>query len=463
MKELNDQQNHEMNSLEIDEQTLQSLMPQLDQLLPIDIADYIAKQPSHETQLLIFNSLDFEKAIAIFPYLPFKIQMLFIQAVSSEREVALLNALPPDDRTALLEELPCDLVSSLLKHLSPEERELSVKLLGYPEDSVGRLMTPDYIAIKINWTVKDVLNYIREHGKDSETLNVIYAVDDNGVLMDDFRIREFLLSPLNMVVSDITDHKFTCLLATDSQEKAIRMFRKYGRTALPVVDKKGVLLGIVTVDDILALSTQEETEDIQKIGGSEALGEPYLSIPFFSLMNKRIGWLTILFLGELLTASAMGYFEDEIAKAVVLALFLPLIISSGGNAGSQASTLIVRSLALGEVTFKDWWRVIRREVYSGLFLGTILGLIGFLRVSIWSALFPTYGEYWLLLAFTIFFSLIGVVSWGTISGAMLPLLLSRCGFDPATSSTPFVATLVDVTGLVIYFNIAMIILKGTLL
>lgn len=450
-------------SSEINEDNIKSLAPKLNQFLPIDLADFIAKQPSSDTQLLIFNSLDSEKAVLVFSYLPFKLQTNFLKAVPSEREIALLNALSPDDRTALLEELPSELVSILLKHLSPEERELSVKLLGYPENSIGRLMTPDYIAIKINWSVRQVLDYIREKGRDSETLNVIYAVDDAGVLVDDFRIREFLLNPLDTIVADLLDHKFIYLLATDSQETAVRVFRKYSRTALPVVDQRRVLLGIVTIDDIMALSTEEETEDIQKIGAVEALKEPYLSIPFLDLMNKRIGWLTVLFLGELLTASAMGYFEEEIARAVVLALFLPLIISSGGNAGSQASTLIVRSLALGEVTFKDWWRIMRREVYSGLFLGTALGMIGFVRVSVWGFIFPTYGEHWLLLAITIFFSLIGVVLWGTISGAMLPLLLYRFGFDPATSSTPFVATLVDVTGLIIYFNIAMIILSGTLL
>jgi magnesium transporter len=451
-----------LSQLDINPGSIDSAAPLLNRVSPIELADFIAEQ-NRNKQLLLFNALTPDKAVATFPYLPFKVQQRFVQAVPTEREATLLDALSPDDRTALLEELPSDVVNSLLKHLSPEERALSIKLLGYPKNSVGRLMTPDYIAIQITWTVREVLDYIRLHGHDSETLNVIYAVDDMGVLVDDFRIRELLLSPLDTPMEELADHKFVFLHVDDCEEVAINIFRKYFRTVLPVIDHKGVLLGIVTVDDILALSTEENTEDMQKIGGVLALKEPYLEVPFLSLMYKRIGWLQILFLGELLTASAMGYYEDSISKAVVLALFLPLIISSGGNAGSQASTLVVRALALGEVTFRDLWRILRREIFSGLFLGTALGITGFLRVALWGKLFGIYGEHWLLVAFTIFLSLIGVVAWGSISGAMLPLLLNRCGFDAATSSTPFVATLVDVTGLIIYFNIALIVLRGTLL
>jgi magnesium transporter len=292
---------------------------------------------------------------------------------------------------------------------------------------------------------------------------VVYAVNDEGILLEDFRIREFLLNPLDAVIKNLADHKFIALNVTDTSEIAIRQFRRYGRSALPVIDQKGTLLGIVTIDDIMALAVEEDTEDIQKGGGVSALKEPYMTVPLLTLVQKRLGWLVILFIGELFTASAMGFYEDEISKAVVLALFLPLIISSGGNAGSQASTLIVRALALGEVTFLDWWKIMRKEILSGILLGLALGLIGFFRVSLWGSIFPIYGEHWLLIAFTIFFSLIGVVLWGTIAGSMLPLLLTRCGIDPATSSAPFVATLVDVTGLIIYFNIALIVLHGTLL
>jgi magnesium transporter len=259
------------------------------------------------------------------------------------------------------------------------------------------------------------------------------------------------------------DNKFTCLQVNDDREVAIKVFRKNNRFALPVVNETNVLLGMVTIDDVLRLATQEETEDLQKFGAVEALSEPYMRIPFLKLMKKRSGWLIVLFLGEMLTATAMGFFENEIAKAVVLSLFVPLIISSGGNSGSQASTLIIRAMALGEVTLKDWWKIMRREIGSGVFLGTVLGTIGFLRVASWTLFTNIYGPHWLLIAITIFFSLIGVVLWGTLMGSMLPLILKRAGADPAVSSAPFVATLVDVTGLIIYFTIALIVMRGTLL
>ncbi|MBA3239223.1 MAG: magnesium transporter [Parachlamydiaceae bacterium] len=451
-----------LSHLEINEDNISSAAPILNRAYPVELADFIADQ-TEEQQRLIFNALTSEKAVLTFEYLPFFIQKLFLETFPLERSAPLLNSLSPDDRTALLEELPPEFVSLVLKHLSPEERALSIRLLGYPKNSVGRLMTPDYMTVKLNWTVQEVLDHIRKEGHDSETLNVVYAVNDEGVLLEDFRIREFLLNPLDAVIKNLADHKFISLNVTDSSESAIRLFRRYGRSALPVLDQKGVLLGIVTVDDIMELSVEEDTEDIQKGGGVAALREPYMAVSLMTLIQKRLGWLSVLFMGELFTASAMGYFEGEISKAVVLSLFLPLIISSGGNAGSQASTLIVRAIALGEVTLRDWWRIMQKEIFSGLILGIFLGTLGFLRVAIWGYAFTEYGEHWLLLALTILFSLMGIVLWGTLTGSMLPLILNRCGFDPATSSTPFVATLVDVTGVLIYFNIALIILRGTLL
>ena len=324
-------------------------------------------------------------------------------------------------------------------------------------------MTPDFIAIDDNWTVKEVLDHIREFGRDSETLNVIYVVDDRGKLIDDLRMREFLLRPLEAKVSDFRDRAFVALKVNDSQEEALNAFRKYDRVALPVVDSNGVLVGIVTSDDMLDVAEEEATEDIQKFGGMEALDEPYMRISLLRMVRKRAGWLVILFLGEMLTASAMGYYEGEIAKAVVLALFLPLIISSGGNSGSQASTLIIRAMALGELTLRDWFRVMRKEIMAGLLLGCVLGVIGFMRVAVWSQFSTIYGPHWLLVALTVGFALIGVVLWGSISGSMLPFILRRVGADPATSSAPFVATLVDVTGLIIYFSIALLIMRGAML
>lgn len=429
---------------------------------PIELADLLETRSIHE-QRLIFNSLSPQIATRTFEYLPIRIQKNLLNTMPSQKVANLLNALSPDDRTSLLAELPEMLVNQLLKYLSPEERAISIKLLGYPENSVGRLMTPDYIAIKIDWSVREVLDYVREKGRDSETINVIYVVDDQGVLIDDFRIRELLFASLDAKIKDLADHKFIALRVNDTAEQAIIVFRKYDRTALPVIDANGILVGIVTFDDIMEISAKVDTEDMQKIGGVEALEEPYMTTPFFNLIQKRAVWLVALFLGELLTASAMGYYEDEIAKAVVLALFVPLIISSGGNAGSQASTLIIRALALGEISLRDWWKIMRREIFSGLFLGIILGSIGFIRITLWSQFTHIYGIHWLLIAWTVFFALTGVVLWGSLIGAMLPLILKRCGFDPAVSSAPFIATLVDVTGLIIYFSIAMVILSGTML
>jgi magnesium transporter len=324
-------------------------------------------------------------------------------------------------------------------------------------------MTPDLIAVDAGWSVNEVLEYVREHGQDSETLNVIYVVDDRGKLLDDVRIREFLLKPLETKVSDLMDENFVSLNATDSQEDALNIFRKYDRTALPVVDSGGVLVGLVTIDDMLDVAEEEATEDIQKFGGMEAVDETYMRIPLLTMVRKRAGWLVVLFLGEMLTASAMGFYEGEIAKAVVLALFLPLIISSGGNSGSQASMLIIRAMALGEVTLRDWFHVMRKEIISGFLLGCILGTIGFLRVAIWSQFSNIYGPHWPLVAMTVGFALVGVVLWGSLSGSMLPFILRRVGADPATSSAPFVATLVDVTGLIIYFSIALLIMRGAML
>jgi magnesium transporter len=383
--------------------------------------------------------------------------------MGQEQVASLLNDMAPDDRTALFEELPSAAVQQLIALLTPEERATAQALLNYPEDSIGRLMTPDYIAVRKDWTVQDVLNYVRANGEDKETLNVIYVIDDKGKLIDDLRIREFLLAPLDRKVSEMMDENFVALSVYDDKEAAVQMFKRYNRTALPVVDSEGHLVGIVTIDDVLQVQEEESTEDIQKFGGMEALDEPYLEISLPRMIKKRAGWLVILFIGEMLTATAMGFFEEEIARAVVLALFVPLIISSGGNSGSQASTLIVRAMALGEVTLSLWWKVMRREFISGLALGSILGSIGFLRIAVWTLFTDIYGPHWFLVALTVGFSLVGVVLWGTLIGSMMPFILRRLGADPAASSAPFVATLVDVTGLVIYFSVAYLILRGTLL
>ncbi len=416
-----------------------------------------------EDQAIVFRLLPRKDAAATFEYLPQDARESLLKTLSKEQVASILNDMAPDDRTMFLEELPAAATRELLSLLTPQERAIALTLLGYPDKSVGRLMTPDYVAVHEDWTVQEVLDYIRRHGQDSETLNVIYIVDDHGVLIDDVRIREILLADPSRRVSEIMDRHFVALKATDDQQTAVSVFRQYDRSALPVTDTAGMLIGIVTVDDVLDVAETEATKDIQRIGGSEALDEPYMAIAFSTMIRKRAGWLTALFVGEMLTATAMGFFEAEISRAVVLALFVPLIISSGGNSGSQASTLVIRALALGEVHLRDWWRVMRRELAAGLALGGILATIGFMRISIWSAFSDVYGQHWLLVAITVAIALVGIVLWGTLVGSLLPFALRRLGFDPAASSAPFVATLVDVTGLVIYFSVALIVLHGTLL
>jgi magnesium transporter len=427
-----------------------------------DIADAIQQLPREE-QVLAFRAPSRRKATAVFEYLPLSCQRDLVKAMAHDDVQALLNQMAPDDRTMFLSELPANATKQLLALLTPEERAEAVQLLGYEPDTVGRLMTPHYIAVRESWTVREVLDYVREHGQNSETLNVIYVIDDKGVLIDDVRIREFLVRPLDARVAEIMDRRFVALRATDWEDEAVAVFRREDRTALPVTDTAGVLIGIVTIDDVLDVAEEAATRDIQRIGGTEALDEPYMGIALARMIRKRAGWLVILFLSEMLTATAMGFFEAEIEHAVVLALFVPLIISSGGNSGSQASTLVIRALALGEVHLADWWRVIRREVLAGLALGAILGSIGFLRIAIWSQFTTLYGPHWLLVAITVGIALVGIVLWGTLVGSILPFVLRRLGFDPATSSAPFVATLVDVTGLVIYFTVALLVLRGTLL
>jgi magnesium transporter len=445
----------------LNEHNYQELKVYLDDQLITDIAELIHEMPDQAG--IIINNLSIGRAAAAFRILEFHVQEDVIRELPAAKVAELLNELPADDRTSFLGELHSDVVKELIKLLDPEERKITLSLLGYHETSVGRIMTPDYIAVREEWSVKQVLDYIREYGKDSETIDVIYVVDEKGKLIDDFRIREFLLVSPDTMVHTLMDDRFVALHVNDEQEEAIQIFRMENRVALPVVADEGILLGIVTIDDMLWIANEEHTEDIQKIGGTEALDEPYLDIPLLKLVKKRIGWLVILFIGEMLTATAMAFFEGEIAKAVVLALFVPLIISSGGNSGSQASTLIIQAMALGEISLADWWRVMRREIVSGLLLGSVLGIIGFIRIVFWNTLFHSYGEHSILVGLTVGISLVGVVLWGTLSGSMLPLILKRLGADPATSSAPFVATLVDVTGLLIYFSVAFALMRGTLL
>ena len=427
-----------------------------------DVANLIYENPDYEIQII--STLSIHRAASVFKILDLMEQKRIIKKLPALKSAELLNELSADDRVDFFEELQTGTVRELLKMLDPEERKITLKLMGYPENSVGRLMIPNYIYVYEHNTVQEVFETIRRYGKNTETIDVIYIINDNGELLDDIRIRDFLLAPPQTMVSDLMDYRYISLNAHDDQEMASEVFKMNNRVALPVVDENKILLGIVTIDDILWVAQEEFTEDIQKIGGTEALQAPYLDINLFKLLQKRAGWLIILFIGELFTATVMQYFEHEIEAATVLALFIPLIVSSGGNSGSQASTLIIQAMALGELSIGDWWRVMKREFLTGIMLGAILGITGFLRIIAWQQLgIYDYGPHWFLVALTILFSILGIVLWGCMMGSMLPIILKRFRMDPAASSAPFVATLVDVTGLVIYFSVAYIILHGILL
>ncbi len=427
-----------------------------------DVAELINEYPEYEAQII--GNMAIHRAASVFKILDIAQQRDIVKELPSSKTAELLNELPADDRTDFLEELPKSVIRDLIKLLDPEERKITLSLLGYPEDSVGRLMTPDYVYVYEHNTIEEVFATIRRYAKNSETIDVIYVINERGELIDDIRIRDIILAAPNKYVNELIDERVVALNVTDDQEYANQVFKMNNRVALPVTDDNNILLGIVTIDDMLWVANEEFSEDIQKIGGTESFDEPYLDIPLLKLFRKRVGWLVVLFLGEMLTATAMGYFEDEIAKAVVLALFVPLIISSGGNSGSQASTLIIQAMAVGDISISDWWRVLRRELLSGMLLGSVLGIIGFVRVAVWHSIAPNiYGVHWQKIGFTVGFSLVGVVLWGTLSGSMLPIALKKLGADPAVSSAPFVATLVDVTGLIIYFSFAYFFLQGLLL
>jgi magnesium transporter len=449
----------------IENKNWKTLKQELQHLDPLQVAE-VLEDISKSDEVVLFRLLPRQLAKDVFQILSHDKQQDIIKGLATRTDIitGLLNDLDPDDRTAFFEELPGKVAQQLVQLLATEEREIATRLLGYPEESIGRLMTPEYVAIKPYFTVQEALNHIRKFGHDSETLNVIYVVNDQWQLIDDIRIKEIILASPEQVISDLTDNRYVALNAYDDQEVAVKVFQDQDRVALPVVDDDGTLLGIVTVDDVMDVAEEENTEDFQKFGGTEGLDLSYTKTPLLELVRKRAGWLVILFLSEMLTASAMAYFDKEIEKAVVLALFVPLVISSGGNSGSQAASLIIRSLALKELRLKNWWYVMRKEILSGLLLGSALAFIGFFRILVWQqAGFYNYGEYWIWVGLSVSIALVFIVLWGTLTGSMIPFILKRIGLDPATASAPFVATLVDVTGLIIYFSVAAMLLSGKLL
>jgi magnesium transporter len=426
-----------------------------------DVAQLVDEFPEYEDRIIANMSV--HRAASVFKILDLSVQKRIIHELPANTTATLLNELPADDRTDFLEELPSNVVRELIKLLDPDERKITLSLLGYPENSIGRLMTPDYVYVYPWNTIEEVFSTIRKYGKDSETINVIYVINENGLLLDDIRIRDFILNPPDKKVEELMDDRFIALHPEDDQETASEVFKMNNRVALPVVSKSNKLLGIVTIDDILWVAEEEFSEDMQKMGGTAALEEPYLDVPVFKLYKKRIIWLIILFAGETLTIFAMSGFQKTLEQVLVLSTFIPLIISSGGNSGSQAATLIIQAMALGEVTVNDWWRIARREIVSGVLMGITLGMVGFFIIFGGHHFFDLFNEHYIRIGIAIGIAIIGVVMWGTIMGSMLPLFLKRIGADPATSSTPFIATLVDVTGLLIYFGTAFLLLKGVLL
>ncbi len=430
---------------------------------PHDIADVISSLNEKE-QSFAFILLPSELKSEVFTYLERATQQKVIKSLGSENFAKILEEMSPDDRTEVFEDFPDTLIKDVINLLSTEERNIALTLIGYEEGTVGRIMTPYYVQAHKHWTVAETLKHIKKQGKKAETLDFIYVIDESQRLIDDIKLAKLLLSEDDVLLEELMDNEFVSLNAKESKENAIVIFDDYDRSALPVTSENGVLVGIVTFDDILDEIEKRDTEDFQKIAGVAALSLPYLETSIFDMFKKRSFWLVLLFFGELLTTTAMGRFEGEIAKVVVLALFVPLIISSGGNTGSQSTTLIIRAMALQEITLGDWFHVMKKEFISGLFLGLLLGIIGFIRIAIWQYLnIYDYGPHWFYIALTIGLSLVGIVLWGSLIGSMIPFLLKKFKLDPATSSAPFVATMVDVTGLMLYFSIAAVLLEGKLL
>ncbi|MCU0634196.1 MAG: magnesium transporter [Gemmatimonadaceae bacterium] len=462
--------------LELLEEAPEAIASQTDELHPADLADICEAFPE---ELLgpFLAALPKDRAADVLEYLDEDVRVTLLEELSAREAASLVAAMTPDDRADILEELDEDVADELLAELTPEARRETEKLLEYDPYSAGGLMTTEFVSVDESTTVEDALVSVRAMARAGrkEAMNTIYTMDAGGRLRGVLSLRELLAAPEGAKLADVAWTDVVTVPPTAAQEEVAQLTSNYDLVSVPVVDEARRLIGVVTVDDVIDVIQEEQTEDVQKLGGMEAIDEPYMTAGFFTVLGKRAGWLSVLFVGEMFTASAIQHFEHELARAIVLTLFIPLIIASGGNSGSQATSLIIRAMALGEVTLRDWWRVASREVPSGFTLGALLGAIGFLRIMAWQwmhdagwrigsfALGTDYGTYHLRLALTIWIALIGVVTFGSTAGSMLPFVLKRFGFDPASASAPLVATLVDVTGLVIYFSAAALLLGGVLL
>jgi len=431
-----------------------------DEDYPAEVAKLLGTMPT-EYAINTFLALPENVQTKIFAFVDHILQRGIIEELPRQKVSNILNNLESNDRIAFFDTLDGVEVTEYLNLLNDKNRLATYDLLGYPEQSVARLINTNFTTVRKEWTLGQAIQHLRRFYTDTPAANVIFVVDNNGKLVDDIPIRRLVLNEHSKTIEDIMDGFYVKLDIQDSIEDAIQKFKEYDRVALPVTNSNNVVMGVVTIDDVIDEAEEKDTKDMQQFGGLESLDLPYVKTGFFTLIQKRAGWLIILFLSEMLTATAMQHFQVELDKALVLAMFVPLIMSSGGNSGSQAATLIIRAMALKELSPRDWWYVMRREIFSGLTLGLILGTIGFIRISIWQKIgWYNYGEHysWILVALTVAISLVGIVLWGTLSGSMIPIVLKRLKLDPATSSAPFVATLVDVTGLIIYFSVAAVML-----
>jgi magnesium transporter len=430
---------------------------------PADTAD-ILTELGPEDAALAFRFLQRDDAGEVFGYLSPEFQERLISKLGDEQAVRVVEGMSADDRARILDELPAEAAQRLVASLSPESRKITQAILGYPPRSVGRLMTPDYIRVRPEWTIQHSLDHVRRHGRDAETINVVYVVDDQGMLIDDLRLRQVLLSDPNQTVESIMNRQFVTLRADEDRSEAVRAMARYDRVALPVVDSRGALLGIVTHDDVADVAQAEATEDIQKLGGMAALEEPYINTGHVEMFRKRGFWLSALFVGQTITILVLGSFQEQIEKAAVLSVFMPLVISCGGNSGSQAATLVTRALALGEVTSRDWSRIVAKEIVTALMLAGTLALMGLICVEAFTSLLKHPAtEFPIQLGVTVAGAVFAVVIWGTVLGSLLPLALKRLNVDPAAASSPMVATLMDASGTLIYLGMAILVLTGTLL
>ena len=445
----------------LDRKQYRELRAALEQLAPADIADTLEALDSHDAATA-FRLLPRDLAGESLAELELDAQEDLIQALGRSA-TRIVEAMDPDDRAALLDEMPDQIARRLIASFSPETRRETQEILGYPAQSVGRLMTPDYIRVFPDWSVARTLEHIRTHGRDAETIHWVYVVDEDRRLIDDIHIRKFLLADLESTVAKLMDDRFISLDATDDREEAVRIMGRYDRSALPVVDSLGRLLGIVTHDDVADVAEEEATEDIQKLAGMEALREPYMHAGFAQMLKKRGGWLVLLFLGQMLTIPVLRVFGAQLDAAPVLILFIALIIASGGNTGTQAASLLIRALALHEVSPHDWWQIVRKELLIGLCLGSALGVLGFGSVLFWTATGVAVTDHPLRVGMAVGTAVVGIVLWAVLLGSMFPLLLHRLKLDPATISSPLVATLMDVSGLIIYLAVALLVLRGTVL